>query len=95
MTFAFVESENADSRLWYLRNVKIVLQGRPNVCIRHGRHVGLLSAITQLQQGEHESLPWVDLQSKWCMRHMGVNFYKQFHNKDLMNIFKWPCNQNQ
>lgn len=56
---------------------------------------GLLSAITQLQQGKNKSLSWVDLQSKWCMRHLGANFYKQFHNKDLMNMFKRLGNQNQ
>ena len=29
------------------------------------------------------------------MRYMGVNFYIQFKNKDLMNLFKKLCSQNQ
>ena len=29
------------------------------------------------------------------MRHLGANFYKQFRNKDLMNLFKRLCNKNQ
>ena len=29
------------------------------------------------------------------MRHLGANFFKQFRNKDLMNMFKRLCNQNQ
>nr|AAZ06223.1 mutator-like transposase [Oryza sativa Indica Group] len=33
--------------------------------------------------------------SRWCMRHMGANFFKQFKNKELMNMFKRLCNQNQ
>ena len=28
------------------------------------------------------------------MRHMGANFYRQFKNKDLMNLFKKLCSQN-
>nr|CAH66116.1 OSIGBa0146N20.1 [Oryza sativa] len=35
------------------------------------------------------------VQSRWCMRHMGANFFKQFKNKELMNMFKRLCNQNQ
>nr|AAX95816.1 hypothetical protein LOC_Os11g22190 [Oryza sativa Japonica Group]ABA93063.1 SWIM zinc finger family protein [Oryza sativa Japonica Group] len=38
---------------------------------------------------------WEDVQSRWCMRHMGANFFKQFKNKELMNMFKRLCNQNQ
>ena len=34
VAFAFVESENTDGWLLFLRNVKIsVVQGRPNVCV--------------------------------------------------------------
>ena len=60
VAFAFVESENTDSLLWFLRNLRVsVVQGRPNVCVIHDRHAGPLSAITQLQHGENEQLPWV------------------------------------
>jgi hypothetical protein len=29
------------------------------------------------------------------MRHMAVNLYAHFKNKDLMNLFKRVCGQNQ
>ena len=96
VAFAFVESENTKSWLWFLKNVRIsVVQGRSNVCLIHDRHAGLLRVITQLQQGENVPLPWPDLQSRWCVRHLGAKFYKQFRNKDLMNLFKRLYNQNQ
>ena len=77
VAFAFVESENTGNWLWFLRNVRIsIVQGRLNVCVILDRHAGVLSAITQLQQGESKSLPWADLQRRWCMRHLGANFYK-------------------
>ena len=58
VAFALVESENMGNWLWFLRNLMIsVVQGRPNICVVHDRHAGLLSAITQLQQGENEPLP--------------------------------------
>ena len=38
---------------------------------------------------------WLDVQNRWCMRHMAANFYEHFKNKDLMNLFKRLCNQNQ
>ena len=51
VAFAFVKSENTDSWLWFMKNVRIsVVQGRPNVCLIHDRHAGLLRAITQLQK---------------------------------------------
>nr|AAX96542.1 Transposable element protein, putative [Oryza sativa Japonica Group]ABA93228.1 Transposable element protein, putative, MuDR [Oryza sativa Japonica Group] len=54
--------------------------------------------IEELQFGSMErGYPgvWDDVQSRWCMRHMGANFFKQFKNKELMNMFKRLCNQNQ
>jgi len=29
------------------------------------------------------------------VRHMAANFYERFKNKDLMNLFKRLCTQNQ
>ena len=29
------------------------------------------------------------------MRHMAANFYERFKNKDMMNLFKRLCTQNQ
>ena len=96
VAFAFVESENISSWLWFLRRIKTALvQDRPNVCILHDRHAGLLSAILTLQQDPTEQMPWPDLHSRWCMRHLGANFYKQFRSKRLMDLFKKLCKQNQ
>src|SRR5438105_14772666 len=60
------------------------------------RHSGILAAIRQLQQGHGTEHPkWADVRNKWCMRHMGANFYDHFKNKDLMVLFKRLCAQNQ
>ena len=99
VAFAFVESENRDSWYWFLERVKLaVVQGRPNVCVIHDRHAGLLKAIMDMQFGSVErDVPcrWPDIQSRWCMRHLGANFFSHFRNKHLMNMFKRLCNQNQ
>ena len=51
IAFAFVEGENYDSWLWFFRNLKMaVVKTRPNVCILHDRHAGMLKAIKRLQQ---------------------------------------------
>ena len=38
---------------------------------------------------------WPDVQTRWCIRHMGANFDDHFKNKDLKNMFKRLCIQNQ
>ena len=49
VAFAFVESENTDSWLWFLQLVKQhVVVGRSNVCLISGRHAGILQAINTL-----------------------------------------------
>ncbi|XP_066159640.1 uncharacterized protein [Oryza sativa Japonica Group] len=99
MAFAFVESENTESWYWFLERVHIaVVRMRPNVCLIHDRHAGMLRAIDYLQNGwDEKRLPakWPDVRSRWCMRHMGANFYKQFKNKHLMELFKRLCAKNQ
>uniref|UniRef100_A0A0E0DB97 Aminotransferase-like plant mobile domain-containing protein n=1 Tax=Oryza meridionalis TaxID=40149 RepID=A0A0E0DB97_9ORYZ len=35
------------------------------------------------------------MHSRWCMRHMGANFFKQFNSRQLMNMFKRLCKANQ
>lgn len=96
LAFAFVEGENKESWLWFLRHLKVgVVFDRPNVCIIHDRHAGLLSAVKSLQQDPDEPFPWRDLQSRWCMRHMAANFYNKFRSKKLMDMFKKLCCQNQ
>lgn len=71
---------------------------RPDVCIIHDRHASILPVIDYLQNDwDKKGLParWPDVQSRWCMRHMCTNFYRQFKNKHLMNHFKRLCAQNQ
>ena len=73
-----------------------VVAARPNVCLISDRHSGLLAAIRELQQGHGtEPLKWADVRNRWCMRHMGANFYDHFKNRDLMVLFKRLCAQNQ
>ena len=93
LAFAFVESENIDCWTWFFRQLKIaVVQDTPNVCILHDMHAGILSAIKTLTNPvPDEPTPWHDLQSRWCMRHLGANFFSQFRNKNLMNLFKKLC----
>jgi hypothetical protein len=38
---------------------------------------------------------WTDVHSRWCIRHMGANFHRQFKNKQLTELFKRLCSQNQ
>ena len=95
LAFAFVESENIESWTWFFRQLKIsVVKEKPNVCILHDRHAGILKAVKTLKEPGQET-PWIDIQSRWCMRHLGANFFSQFRNKNLMNLFKKLCKQNQ
>ena len=96
LAFVFVEDENRDSWLWFLRHLKAgVVIDRLNVCVIHDRHAGLLSAIKSLSEDHDEPFPWRDIQSRWCMRHMGANFYNKFRSKKLVKLFKVLCSQNQ
>ena len=80
VTFAFVKSENTDSWYWFLERVKhAVVANRKDVCLIHDRHAGLLKAILSLQNGcidRGELAKWPDVWNRWCMRHMGANFFK-------------------
>nr|XP_051229441.1 uncharacterized protein LOC127347272 [Lolium perenne] len=95
LAFAFVESENTESWLWFFRQLKIsIVKDKPNVCILHDGHAGISKAIKTPKEPGQET-PWIDIESRWCMRHLGANFYTQFRNKPLMNVFKRLCIQNQ
>nr|AAM44862.1 Putative mutator-like transposase [Oryza sativa Japonica Group]ABB46622.2 transposon protein, putative, Mutator sub-class [Oryza sativa Japonica Group] len=67
LAFAFVESENTDSWYWFLKLVKTEVVGmRPNVCLIHDRHAGMLRAIEELQFGSMDrGYPgeWEDVQT--------------------------------
>ncbi|XP_051213231.1 uncharacterized protein [Lolium perenne] len=97
LAFAFVESENTASWLWFFRQLKkSIVKDRENVCVLHDRHAGILAAIkTLVEAGPDEETPWQDMHSRWCMRHLGANFFSQFRSKGLMNLFKKLCKQNQ
>ena len=97
VAFAFIESENTDSWLWFLQLVKQhVVVGRTNVCLISDRHAEILQAINTLQNGGDTFPPiWSDVHNYWCTRHMGANFHDHLKNKDLMDLFKWLAAQNQ
>lgn len=54
-------------------------------------------AIDDLKHGssDYGAAKWPDVRTRWCMRHMGANIYKQFSNKRVMDLFKSLCLQNQ
>jgi hypothetical protein len=97
VAFAFVESENTDSWYWFLEWVKLaVVRDREDVCLIYDRHAGILRAILDLQEGcveTGEPPKWRDVRSRWCMRHIGANFFRQFKNKHLMDMFKRLCKE--
>jgi hypothetical protein len=83
LAFAFVESENTESWLLFFRQLKIaIVKDKPNVCVLHDMHAGILNAIKTLKQPREET-PWPDIQSRWCMRHLGANFCTQFRSENL------------
>jgi len=92
-----VENENTESWYWFLQHLKNrVVAARPNVCLISDRNAGLLAAIIRLQEGSASEPPiWTDVRHRWCIRHMAANFYDHFKNKDLMDLFKLLCAQNQ
>jgi hypothetical protein len=97
VAFAFVESENTDSWYWFLERVRIaVVRDREDVCLIHDCHAGILRAILDLQEGcveTGEPAKWRDVCSRWCMRHIGANFFRQFKIKHLMDMFKRLCQE--
>ena len=63
-----------------------------DVCLISDRYAGILQSILKLQRGTATIPPlWPDVQNRWCIRHMGANFYEHFKNKDLKNLFKRLC----
>ncbi|WVZ72214.1 hypothetical protein U9M48_020712, partial [Paspalum notatum var. saurae] len=97
VAFAFVEGENTDSWYWFLERVKNqVVSLRSDVCLISDRHSGILEAIDKLKHGNGAAPPlWPDVHSRWCMRHLAANFHDHFKNKELTDMFKRLCYQNQ
>jgi len=89
IAFDLVESENNESWLWFLKLLKRALvEGMENVCVMHDRNAGLLNAVDKLKNDRDPEVQWPDIQSRWCMRHLASNFYKQFRSKLLMDMFR-------
>jgi hypothetical protein len=99
LTIAFAEGENGDSWYWFLERLKHMVVGDvSDVCVIHDRNKGILQAISDIQEGSQEryrAAQWLDVHSRWCMRHMGANFHSQFKNKELTKLFKLLCSTNQ
>ena len=55
----------------------------------------MMKAIRKLQQDPDEPFPWPDMRNRWCIRHLGANFFKQFRQQPLMKLFKRLAMQNQ
>ena len=68
LAFAFVESENGDSWYWFLERLKnMVVKDRPDVCVIHDRHAGILQAMIDIQHGSvqrRRTAQWTDLKSR-------------------------------
>ena len=88
--FAFIENENLDSWYLFLERVKVhVVAACPNVCLISDRHAGLLQSMLELQHGTATTPPLCpDIQNRWCIRHMGANFYDHFKNKILRTCLR-------
>jgi hypothetical protein len=97
VAFAFVESENTDSWYWFLERIKLaVVRDREDIYLIHDRHAGILRAILNLHEGcveTGEPPKWRDVRSRLFMRHIGANFFRQFKNKHLMDMFKRLCKE--
>jgi hypothetical protein len=94
-----VEKKSGDSWYWILERLKqMVVRNVPNVCVIHNRHKGILQSVDDMQNGNVERrriAEWPDLNSRWCLRHMGANLHSQFKSKTLTKLFKQLCSQNQ
>jgi hypothetical protein len=95
VAFAYVESENNDSWLWFLTLLRTrVVGNRERVCIILDRNAGLLHALDVLHDNTNPSIAWPDVERRWCMRHLGANMYSRYHNKAVVKRFKGLCLQN-
>ncbi|WVZ56477.1 hypothetical protein U9M48_006998 [Paspalum notatum var. saurae] len=78
------------ARYWFLERIKsCIVRDRRDVRVIHDRHGGIMQAVQDLREGsvQRQRTPkWVDLKSRWCMRHMGANFRSGSRR---------PCSRNQ
>jgi hypothetical protein len=99
LAIAFAEVENGDTWYWFLERLKHMMVGEvSDMCVIHDRNKGILQAISDIKKGNQEryrAAQCPDVNSRWCMRHMGANFHSQFKNKELTKLFKRLCSTNQ
>jgi hypothetical protein len=96
VAFAYVESENNDSWLWFLTFLRTrVVGNRERVCIILDRNASLLHALDVLHDSTNLSIAWPNAERRWCMRHLDASMYSRYHNKALVKRFKGLCLQNQ
>nr|CCI55408.1 PH01B015M02.9 [Phyllostachys edulis] len=80
------EGENNASWEWFLDIVRLRLVGPGRqICIVSDRHRGILNAVKSRLDGH------LDVQHRWCMRHLVANFFKQCSREDLTKKFKLLC----
>ena len=96
VAYAIVESENSESWLWFLINLKLsIVRDIRRVCLISYRNAGLLNAISAIRSLDVDEWRWSDVEHRFCMRHLAANFFARFRSKDLMKTFKKLCMQNQ
>lgn len=84
--FALIEGENNASWEWFMDIVCLRLVGPERVvCIVSDRHREILNAVRSRLDGH------LDVQYRWCIRHLAANFFKQYSREDLTKKFKLLC----
>src|SRR6266542_5498945 len=72
LAFAYVESENNVSWLWFLTLIKTrVVSHRQRVCVISDPHACILHALDTLHDNEDSATTWPNVERRWCMRHLG------------------------
>ncbi|KAH7835706.1 hypothetical protein Vadar_029032 [Vaccinium darrowii] len=80
LCMAVVEAELKDSWVWFLENLTTIV-GRPEQrgrCFMSDRQKGLIEAFKKLM---------LDVEHRFCLRHMYANFSKTYRGKELKDMF--------
>ncbi|KAH1081974.1 hypothetical protein J1N35_021735 [Gossypium stocksii] len=73
IAFAIIESENFESWVYFIQNLRRHVVRQDNICIIFDRLKSLVAAIRQSE------VPW---RFVYCIRHIAVNFHNKYKNKD-------------